>query len=83
MVAFLGGQGAKLGVGDWVVTVDRSHDDDPVVERVRTLVANAGARFLHVQVPHAFARLEEAYVPAVHRVSRKRYTLDVIRGLLG
>lgn len=34
-------------------------------------------------MPSAFARLEEQYAPGMHRVSRKRYTLEVIRGLLG
>ncbi|MES2638059.1 MAG: hypothetical protein V4850_01195 [Myxococcota bacterium] len=83
MNEFLRGEGAKLGASDWVVAVDRSHDDEPSVAQVRSQVAELGARFLHVQVPHGFARLEEHYVPEMHRVSRKRYTLDVIRGLLG
>jgi hypothetical protein len=83
MSNFLDGEGAKLTTGDWVVAVDRSHDDDPRVTTLRERVTRLGARFLHVQVPHAFARLEEHYAPEMHKVSRKRYTLEVIRGLLG
>lgn len=83
MNAFVNGHGAQLGPRDWVVAVDRSPDDDPAVKRVAERVAATGARFLHVRVPSAFARLEEHYAPEMHRVSRKRYTLEVIRGLLG
>lgn len=83
MSAFIAGHGAKLRPTDWVVAVDRSLDDDPAVRRVASGVAAAGARFLHVRIPGAFARLEEHYAPEMHRVSRKRYTLEVIRGLLG
>lgn len=83
MSAFIAGHGAKLGPADWVVAVDRSLDDDPAVRRVAAGVAATGARFLHVRIPSAFARLEEHYAPEMHRVSRKRYTLEVIRGLLG
>lgn len=83
MDTFVTGHGAQLGPRDWVVSVDRSLDDDPAVKRVAERVATTGARFIHVRVPSAFARLEEHYAPEMHRVSRKRYSLEVIRGLLG
>ncbi|MCB9779843.1 MAG: hypothetical protein H6742_14855 [Alphaproteobacteria bacterium] len=81
--AFLGGQGAQLRAGDFVCAVDRSADDDPAVSWAREQTEACGATFLHAQVPQVFARLEEAYAPAMHRLSRKRYALEVIRGLLG
>ena len=81
--AFLEGEGKKLRDGDYVCAVDRSEDVSPQVVEARALVEAAGARFLHVQVPHAFSQLEEAYAPRMHELSRKRYTLEVIRGLLG
>ena len=81
--AFLEGEGKKLRVGDYVCAVDRSEDVSPQVVEARALVEAAGARFLHVQVPHAFSQLEEAYAPRMHELSRKRYTLEVLRGLLG
>jgi hypothetical protein len=81
--AFLAGEGTKLRSGDFVCAVDRSHDEDPAVTAARAQVEGLGVGFLHVRVPQAFARLEEAYAPQMHRVSRKRYALDVIRGLLG
>jgi len=80
--AFLAGHGEQLRPGDYVCAVDRSRDDAPEVRRARELTEACGATFLHAQVPHVFARLEEAYAPDMHRLSRKRYSLEVIRGLL-
>lgn len=81
--AFVTGEGKKLRTGDYVVAVDRSHDADVNVLAARKLVEALGVTFIHVQVPQAFAKLEEAYAPDLHSLSRKRYALDVIRGLLG
>jgi hypothetical protein len=81
--AFLAGEGKKLRAGDFVCAVDRSHDGDPDVLAAKAQVEALGVSFIHVRVPQAFARLEEAYAPDMHRLSRKRYALDVIRGLLG
>ncbi len=83
IVNFLGGHGHTLRPGDYVCAVDRSPDDAPDVQRARELTEDRGATFLHAQVPHVFARLEEAYAPDMHRLSRKRYAIEVIRGLLG
>lgn len=80
---FLAGHGAKFQHGDFVVAVDRSAADAPAVVRIGEAVRARGLRFLHVQVPEAFDGLEEAYAPALHALSRKRYSLEVIRGLLG
>jgi hypothetical protein len=80
---FLAGEGRALRRGDYVCAVDRSGDGDPGVVEARRLVEGTGAHFLHAQVPWVFGRLEEAYAPKMHSLSRRRYTLEVIRGLLG
>lgn len=72
-----------LRKGDFVCTIDRSRDDEPVVGRVRNLVAPTGADFVHVRVPDVFDRLDEHYAPLSHRTMRKRFTTEIIRGLLG
>jgi hypothetical protein len=79
---FIQGHGEHLQPGDYVCAIDQSPDDHPQVAEARGFVEAAGATFLHSQVPNAFSRLEEAYAPGMHRLSRKRYTLEVIRGLL-
>ena len=80
---FLAGHAKHLRGGDFVVCIDASSDDDPKVAVVRQEVASRGLCFLHAQVPHALDALEESYGPELHRLARKRYTLEVIRGLLG
>jgi hypothetical protein len=83
MKRFTDGMKGTLHKGDFVFAVDRSRDDDANVLRVKERVEALGARFLHVQVPEAFDHLEERYMPELHRLQRRRYTVDVIRGLLG
>ena len=83
IMRFAKGMKRHLHPRDFVCAVDRLSDDDANVVRVREHVEALGARFLHVQVPEAFDHLEERYLPELHRLQRRRYTVDVIRGLLG
>jgi hypothetical protein len=73
----------RLHKGDFVCCVDRSDDADADVATARAEVEAKGCTFLHVQVPQAFDLLEEHYAPRLHDLNRRRYTLDIIRGLLG
>lgn len=68
---------------DFIVAVDRSRDDAPDVVEFAARAAADGRTFIHVQVPTVFDRLEEHYAPEVHRTLRKRFTSEVIRGLIG
>ncbi len=80
---FTDGMKGTLRAGDFVCAVDRSSEDDPAVRQLRARIEARGARFIHVQVPEVFDRLEERYLPEIHTLQRRRYTVDVIRGLLG
>ncbi len=83
MLRFVTQAGKLLRKGDFVCAVDRSPDASSDVLNVGRCVADAGAMFVHVRVPNAFDALEEAYLPTLNRLSRKRFTLEVIRALLG
>ena len=83
ILRFAKGMKAHLRPGDFVCAIDRSGNSDPAVIRVKEHLDTLNVNFLHVQVPLAFDHLEERYLPELHRLQRRRYTLDVIRGLLG
>ena len=69
--------------GDFIAAVDRSPDDSAEIQAFANKVSTGGYTFVHVRIPEVFDKLEEHYAPLVHRALRKRFTTEVIRGLIG
>lgn len=72
-----------LRAGDFIGAIDRSHDTAPEIAAFRIKVEDTGIRFLHVRLQDALNQLELWYAPRVHRLLRQRFSLDLIRALVG